>query len=288
MKVAVSSYSFSRMFENKEITQLGCIEKAKELGFEGIEFVDILPHDGSSVEEYAKKLRDECKRLDMTITNYTFGADFLTGSDGDTEKEIKRVKAQIDIANILGAKSIRHDATRGYENGKAKSFDSVLPILADACREVTEYAKTLGIKTMVENHGFFCQSSSCMEKLVNAVDNDNFGWLCDMGNFLCVDENPIDAVGVAAKYAFYAHAKDFHVKSGMLPNPGTGFFTTKGGNYMRGAIIGHGNVPVRQCISILKKAGYDGFIAIEFEGMEDNITGISIGIENLKRYIAEA
>ncbi|MEG0691768.1 MAG: sugar phosphate isomerase/epimerase [Oscillospiraceae bacterium] len=290
MKVSVSTYSFQKMLDSGEITQFGIIEKAKELGFDGVEFVDILPHDGSSVEEYAKKLGEECKRVGMHISNYTIGADFLIGSDGDFNAEIERVKKQIDIAAILGATSVRHDATRGYDITKHsyKGFTEVLPIIADGCRQVTEYAKTKGIKTMVENHGFYAQDADRVESLINAVANDNFGWLCDMGNFLCVDEDPIISISKGAPYAFNVHAKDFHVKSGMKPNPGDGFFRTRGGNYLRGAIVGHGDVPVVQCLSDLKIAGYDGYVAIEFEGMEATIPALTIAIANLKRFIEQA
>ena len=38
----------------------------------------------------------------------------------------------------------------------------------------------------------------------------------------------------------------------------------------------------------LKKSGYDGYISIEFEGMEDVLEAIQIGLENLKLYIANA
>ena len=287
MKVSVSTYSFQRLLSAGEITQFECVAKAAEMGFDAIEFVDILPHDGSSREEYAKKLRAECERLGLAISNYTVSADFINGCDGDLEKEIKRVKGEIDIAAILGAPGVRHDATWGFGNGRYQGLDKVLPRLAEGCRRVTEYAATLGIRTMVENHGLFCQDSRRVEKLVLAVDHENFGLLCDMGNFLCVDEDPTQAISRTAPYAFYAHAKDFLVKSGSGPNPGKGFFKTRGGNYLRGTIVGHGAVPVRQCISILKAAGYDGMVATEFEGMEDVLEGIPIGLENLRRYIGE-
>lgn len=288
MKVSVSSYSFSKLMNQGILNQFSCIEKAKEIGFDGIEFVNIMPHDGSTTEEYAVKLKEECKRIGITITNYTFGADFINGSNGDVIEEIQRVKEQIDIADILGAYSVRHDATIGYSKKEKKhqGFQHALPILANACREITEYAAQKGIVTMVENHGTFCQDSDRMEALVNAVDHENFGWLCDMGNFLCVDENPIHAVGKAAPYVKYVHAKDFYVKSGNEPDPGDGFFRSRGGNYLKGTIVGHGNIPVTQCLAILKNAGYDGYVAIEFEGMEDTITALSIGVSNLKRYIA--
>ncbi|MEG1743118.1 MAG: TIM barrel protein, partial [Clostridia bacterium] len=109
--------------------------------------------------------------------------------------------------------------------------------------------------------------------------------LVDIGNFSCADEYNPASVGIMAPYAFHAHAKDFHIKPGNGDNPGDGFFQSRGCNYLRGAIIGHGNVPIRQCINALKRAGYDGYLMIEFEGMEDPLRGISVGMNNLKRFI---
>lgn len=284
MKLSVSSYSFGKLLYSREITQFDCIQKAKDIGFDAIEFVDILAPEGVSKEEYAAVLSKECKRLAMPVSSFTFGADFLTGSGGDTKLEIERVKTMVDIAAILGTDLIRHDAT----TGDGRTFDTILPVIADACREVTIYAAAKGIRTTVENHGFFCQDSDRMEKLYQAVNHENFGLLTDMGNFLCADEAPDKAFGRLAPYAFYAHAKDFHVKSAMLPDPGEGFFRSRSGNYLRGAIIGHGNVPVLHCIRALKNAKYDGYVAIEFEGMEEPVQGITIGLNNLRRYIIEA
>lgn len=290
MKTSISTYSFSRLIENGTLTQLECITKAKEMGFDAVEIVDLIPHDGSTKREYAEKLGLEAKRVGLPISSFTFGADFIHGCDGNTEEEIKRVKEMIDFAELLGAKSVRHDATRGYDHKErgSRGFDQVLPIISDACRQVTVYAETKGIRTTVENHGFFCQDSERVEKLVNSVAHPNFGLLVDMGNFLCVDEDPIHAVSRVAPYASYVHAKDFLVKSGMEANPGQGFFRSRGGDFLRGMIIGHGNVPVQQCLSILKAAGYEGYVAIEFEGMEDTLMGIQIGLENLRSYIRNA
>ncbi len=285
MKIAASSYSFQRYLDNKTYSQLTLIEKVKEMGFDAIEFVGMAPHDGSTPEEYAKKLRAECERVGLEISNYTIGADFINGCGGDTDAEIQRVKGQIDIAEILGAKTVRHDATVGPNDGR--SFDMVLPELANACRVVTEYAAAKGIRTSVENHGYFCQDALRVEKLVTAVNHPNFGILCDMGNFLCADEDPAKSFGIVARHAIYVHAKDFHIKPLEGTDPGEGFFRTRSGNYIRGAIVGHGNVPVKNCLFALKRAGYTGMIGIEFEGMEDNIQAMSIGLANLRRYTEE-
>ena len=43
---------------------------------------------------------------------------------------------------------------------------------------------------------------------------------------------------------------------------------------------------ITEVASILKKAGYDGTICLEFEGMEDVIDALQIGLENLHSYIS--
>ena len=40
-----------------------------------------------------------------------------------------------------------------------------------------------------------------------------------------------------------------------------------------------------QCLKILKAAGYEGCATVEFEGIEDAVTGVRLGLENLK-YLA--
>ena len=287
MKFSVSVYSFMQYIQDGRLTPFSCIEKVKEMGFDAIEYVDFAFPEDEDPTEYAKKLRAEADRVGLAISNYAVGADFLNGSDGDLEAEVERLKAQVDIAAILGCPTMRHDVTGGIANRTYQGYDKVVERLAKGCRAVAEYAAQKGIRTMTENHGFFSQDSLRVEKLINTVASDNFGQLVDMGNFLCADDDPVTAVGRCAPYAFYVHAKDFIVKSGQGVNPGQGFFLSRGGNFLRGTIVGHGDVPVVQCLRALKGAGYDGYIAIEFEGMEDCVKGVAIGLENLKRYVAE-
>ncbi len=158
----------------------------------------------------------------------------------------------------------------------------------DAGRRIRERAAERGIGTMTENHGFFSQDAARVEKLINTVAHPNFGALVDAGNFMCADEDPTLSVSILAPYAVHVHAKDYHYKSGMHPNPGQGWFQTRAGNYLRGAILGHGEANFAQSIRILKKAGYDGYVAVEFEGMEDKLLGIQCGLANLKSYIENA
>ncbi|HEY5585085.1 MAG TPA: sugar phosphate isomerase/epimerase [Ruminiclostridium sp.] len=287
MKIGVSTYSYSALVNNGNMTQFDIIKKAKEMGFDLVEFAGLIIPESESAESYSTRIKEECARVEIEMGNYTIGADFINGSEGDLNAEIERLKGEVRIAKILGAPGMRHDATYGFkaEYRGTKGFQDALPILIKGCRAITEFAAELGIKTMVENHGFFCQDSERIEMLVNGVNHENFGVLLDIGNFLCADEDPAKAVGRLAPYTSHLHAKDFHTKPGTAPNPGSGWFCSRGGNFLRGSIIGHGDVPIAQCMNIIKRTGYDGNVSIEFEGMEDPLRGISVGLENLKAYM---
>lgn len=283
MKISVSSYSFSSWVKKENKTQLDTIAKAAELGFEAIEFADINPPEGISKEEFGKMLKAECDRVGIEISCISYGADFINGCDGDTQAEIERVKGLVDIAADMGVRRIRHDAA--WNAGKYETFEKALPHIAKACRQVTEYASTKGIKTMVENHGYFIQDSERVENLFSAVNHPNFSLLVDMGNFMCADELSVDAVHLVAPMAGYVHAKDFYLHPAQHEKT-EGCFSTRGGNILQGSILGNGVVPVLTCLEILKNAGYNGYVALEYEGLEDSIKAVTEGKANLERYIA--
>ena len=285
MKVSVSSYSFSQQFRSGKMTQLDCVAKAKEMGFDAIEFTDIVGEDLAQQKENARLIREEAQRVGIEINAYTIGANLFQPTPEAQAAEIQRLKDQVDVAAILGAKVMRHDVCyRLGKTGASRSFGLMLPTIADGARQVTAYAETLGIKTCTENHGFIAQDSYRVEQLFNAVAHDNYGLLVDIGNFICADESPAHAVSRVAPYAVHVHLKDMLVRK----EP-TGCCTamTRGGNYFAGTVVGEGDVPVKQCLRILRAAGYDGFISLEYEGAEDCLTGIARGLANVRRFLEE-
>ena len=109
MKLAVSSYSFSNALADGRMTLFDVIPKAKEMGFEGVE---ITQQDKLSVDEMKKMaatLKKQSEQFDMPIVSYLVGADFLRN---DVEQEAARLRDHVEIAAILGAPKMRHDAAR--------------------------------------------------------------------------------------------------------------------------------------------------------------------------------
>lgn len=279
MKISVTSYSFHKYIRDGKYRLEDCIRLAKELGFSAIEFTDIAGENEDERIKNAKSIRALADAAELPIVAYAVGADLCKTGEAERDAEIRRLCHHADIAHILGATVMRHDTFFNYGR---RSFDMMLPYGVPIARAVTRYAATLGIRTCTENHGYISQDSDRVERFFNAVNDDNFGVLVDFGNFLCVDENPLTAVSRLAPYAFHCHAKDF-----KRSDTRDGCLVTRGANYIYGATLGTGVVPVKQCLAIMKRNGYDGYITLEYEGRDDPMVGIADGKRNLEKYISE-
>lgn len=267
MKSAVSVWSFQRLISKGELDHFSCLQKAKDYGFDAVEYIDLYVPEGKTEMEYAAEIKAEADRLGIEISAYSLSCDLLNGSGGDLDAEIERLYRKIDVAEVLGAKIVRHDITPHPPKGYL-GYVNLLPRFVEASRKLSDYAEKKGIRTCTENHGNFSQDSDRVVSLINATERNNFGIQIDLGNFLCAGEDPAWAISRTATYAFNVHLKDFLRKTGEIEMP-EGFFMTRAGDYMRATVPGHGVVPIRQCVNALKRAGYDGYLTVEFEGIED-------------------
>lgn len=295
MKIGVSTYSFHEYIG--KLGLLGCLDKIKEFGGEAVDFIPFLsntevkyggfiPEKGDGTFKFAEQLKAHMDEIGLEAGCYCLSCSMHAA---DIEDEIKKICAHIDVAQVLGCKVFRIDVSTGFpaEVKIGRDYDSFIKIAVEPIRRIADYAQSLGIKLCTENHGKFSQDAERIEKLITAVNHPNFMVLVDIGNFLSADGDPGKSVGLLAQYAVHSHAKDFFIRSGALEDPGEGWGFTRGGNYIRGTVIGHGVVPVKTCLKLLKNAGYDGILAIEFEGKEDPLYGIRVGIDNLKRFLSQ-
>lgn len=279
MIIGTSSYSFHQYAMRGEMTQLDCIKKAKELGFEAIEFTGLCPPDDTSELEYADILRKTADDNGMKISAYAVSGNLAVKDKDKIEAEIERLKHCVDVAARLGAKFMRHDVMSDYK--EFSSFDEALPTIAEATREVCEYAETKGIMTLIENHGQVCQDPDRIERLIGAVNHKNYGLLLDTGNFLCADINPVCAASRLAPLVKMVHLKDAKV----IPfgtSTEYNLYETRECNKLDFVVPGTGDANINQIFAILKKSGFDGHIDVEYEGRQDCIDALSEAVEVIK------
>ena len=286
MKTCVTTYSFRQYIVEKKCDYFEVIDKAVEMGFEGIEFVDLDDgmwgeHVPTDLVALGKKINEYCKEKGIAVVSYTVGGDLI---NKEAREEVERLKNCVLVAEALGAGVMRHDVTFALPNEPLYNYKKAIEVSAPLVREISLFAKERGVKTSIENHGYIFQAPERVEELIQAVNCDNYGWMVDIGNFMCADCESASSVAIATPYAFHVHAKDFLFKSGECEQP-EGFFVTAGGNYLRGTVLGHGVVPVATCVKRLKAKGYDGYISVEFEGKENVLWAISAGLAYLKKII---
>jgi len=286
MKIGLSSYSLYQAINSGEMTILDAIQWVADNGGDHIEIVP-LGFSLDNNDELIEQIKEKAQSAGIELSHYLIGANFLTETKEAFDAEIERVKKQVDIANALGIKFMRHDvAWRAPGDTSIVQFEEDLPTIVDACQQIADYAAQYGITTSIENHGFHVQASDRVLRLLHEVNRSNFKTTVDIGNFLCADEDPVSAVKKNIGHASVLHFKDFYIRP-SYQNPGEGFFQSIAGNYLRGAIVGQGDIDMSEIVRIVKASGFDGYVSIEFEGMEECKQASKIALNNVRRLLGE-
>ncbi len=301
MMLGISSYSLDRDIAQGRMTLLDVIDWAAKQGAEcmelvpfGFRFMD--KETGALDDAFIRQTIAKAKDAGVKLVNYSVLADLCVDDDRAFEREIARIQHEVDVAAALGIPRMRHDISAFRrplgENG-IDHFDRLLPRMIDGAARITGYAKKLGVMTLIENHGFFVNGCDRVERVLNGVGDDNYQLLLDTGNIACMDEDPEVAALRLASRAKMVHLKDFYIRR-RDPGDATQFdcagswFRSLAGRYLRGAILAQGDLDVPAMLGALKRAGYDGPIAIEFEGLEDGPYATAVSLKNARRIWDEA
>lgn len=275
MKFGVSSYSYSQYMGQGRLDHLSVISKAREMGFEAIEFTDLPGETYREREILALQIKEEAARCGIVLSAYACGGNLYLEPNARAA-EIARLKEQIDLAHTMGMQLFRYDVL--WKLPMHTCLEEVLDIVVPAMQELAAYGEALGVRTMIENHGQAFQDYDRIEKVYRAVNHKNFGLLLDIGNFLCADQDNVFCVSRLAHLAFHIHLKDFRFIDYYSSESREHCFCTRARNHLLGTAVGSGDARVAQILDILNSIGYDGWLDIEFEGPGDCIEELARGL----------
>ena len=284
-----SSYSFHSKLSTGEMTLPQVIDWVAASEGEHLELASLGDDPDSPIpninspQQYVDQIREHAAAAGVPLTSLAIGADLSTGD----RAEIARVTAHVDLAERLGITRMRHDVVghAGVEGDDTPLFEQVLPHIVAGAKEIAQHAAPKGITTSIENHGFFVQSADRVRRILHAVDEPNFRTTLDVGNFVCVDETPEVSVAQNLPYAMVVHLKDFYIRPADA-SPGEGWFRSRGGKHLRGAVVGNGDIDLRAVARAIRDSDFRGFAAIEFECWEDCLLGCERSIANAKALFA--
>ena len=294
MKFGFSSFSFSAKMLTGQMSIVDVIEWIGRSDGEHVELatVSFSPKGADTVWNFdddpdlIETIGSTAAKNGVELSGMCIPADFL-GDAADRTAQLERVKSHIRLSDSLGIRFFRHDVTQWARKIRdVAEFEEKFAGIVDASAEIARFAATYGIRTSIENHGFFMNGSEHVRRLIAAVNEPNFGTTLDVGNFLCVDEDPYIATSANLSQASFVHLKDFYIRS-YDSYPGEGWLTTAGGKYLLGSIVGFGDMDTRGILSSVVASGYDGYVSIEFEGNEDCLFACETGLTNVTRILDE-
>lgn len=294
MKLGLSSYSFRPMLASGALNIEDMFawlsqNKAEHLEIATFSFAEAgkeASYDLATDTETLTRLQNASSETGIPISGICMAADFVFGDAAANKAQIDQVKRYVELCARLNVKYLRHDVVPwSHRLVKTAEFEQAFPAIVAACQEIADFAAGHGVTTSVEDHGFFMNSSGRITRLIHAVDRANFKFTVDVGNFLCVDEEPLVATKASLADASFVHLKDFYVRK---RSPGEGWLETLGGQFIRGSVFGFGDTETDRIVQTIVASGYDGFVSLEYEGNEPTLYGCATGLANIRRMLEQA
>lgn len=205
----------------------------------------------------------------------------------DRKEAVETLKRYADIAKILGSPYLHHTIALNFSDPQyiAANAELFYQRGLEAVREVFDYAAALGIRTIYEDQGFLFNGREMFTRFLRDVDR-NIGMVADFGNIQFVDEGIEDFIPAFADRIVHVHAKDYVVTPGTSRAAEPGEYTSKGGNYLRGCLIGQGSVQTDAAFRALQAMGYRGIVALEGDPIgPDEEASFRANMETVSRYM---
>ena len=252
LKISLAQWSLNKAIKSGELSPLDFAKKARSFDIDAIEYVSGLYTNHTdilkkiSMQKLSKELlkRSDDYGIDNVLIMIDSQGSLASSNKKERLKAIDNHKKWIDFSYEIGCETMRVNLS-----GETK-LDRWTENSIKSLTELSDYNKKINV--VVENHGGLSSNGKYLSNVMSKVNIDNCGTLPDFGNF-CIDGSPracnewYDIYKGVEELMPYAHAVS--AKSYDFDDSGN---ETK--------------IDYSKMIDIVKKAGYKGYIGIEYEG----------------------
>lgn len=259
-RISLAEWSFNQELFAGKMTNMEFPERSiKEFGIDTVEYVNQFFMDKARDKKYLAELKKRCDDLGVRSLRIMCDGE---GDMGETN-EAKRKQAVenhykwVEAAQFLGCSDIRVNA-RGNDTPEAVADAAVRSL-----SELTAFGTDHGVEVIVENHGGYSSDGRWIAAVMKRVNNPHCGLLPDWGNF-CLREGkgPDGKETCLQEYDRYKGTEE------MMP-------FAKGVSAKSYAFDAEGNettIDFGRMLDITRRAGFKGYMGIEFEGGGPTIT----------------
>ena len=259
-KLSLAQWSLHNAIQKGDLNPYDFAAKAKELGFEGIEYVNQLYKDvteakdkNSALKQFIAQSNAQAKvhGVENILIMIDGEGDLAVPSVSKRNKAIENHKTWVEVAAAMGCHSIRINlfGERGEQAWKAQSAESM--------RKLGEFAAPYKVNIIVENHGYLSSNAALVMEMLDEVNQSNCGTLPDFGNF-CLERKGGERWGAncVKEYDRYKGIEE------LMPRA----FAVSAKSHDFDAQGNETNTDYLRMLKLVKSAGYNGFIGVEYEG----------------------
>ncbi|MFV0135886.1 sugar phosphate isomerase/epimerase family protein [Streptomyces sp. HMX87] len=161
---------------------------------------------------------------------------------GDDKPVIDEIRALLDLARDLGAPYVRV-----FPGGGDQSPDEADAIAARRLGTAAEHATEAGVRILLETHDSHRTGADAM-RVLGLVGHGRVGALWDVMHTWLGGEQPTDSHAALSPHLGYVQVKDIASAEDTTPLP-----------------LGAGVLPLAECVEILSRHGWDGWLCWEYE-----------------------
>ena len=261
-KISLAEWSLHRALQSKEIDHLDFYSVAKkEFDISAVEYVNTFFFNKARDATYLKEMKTRAD--DLSVKSLLIMCD-NEGNLGDPDDSKRKTAVEnhykwAEAAKFLGCHSIRVNAR------SEGSYDEQIELAADGLRRLAEFGDSIGINTIVENHGGLSSNGKWLSAVMEKVDHPRIGTLPDFGNFRLDGEEWYDRYQGVRELMPYAQAVS--AKSHEFDSDGNEI-----------------NTDYYKMMKIVLDASYNSHVGIEYEGTaHSEMEGIRLTLELLKK-----
>jgi sugar phosphate isomerase/epimerase len=238
------AYSFRKYLAKKQMTMEDFIRKGVELRTVGLDMT--VYWFQSTHPEYLAGLRHLAFQCGVPFSGVACGSSMVQDTQEKRDRTLAEIKQWIDVTDLLGASHLRvfggvltHGVTR------AQATDWVVETMKAAC----EYAGKKGITLGIEDHSGITQEAETCLEIMHRVASPFAGINLDITHFTpTATLDGYAQIEMCLPYATHVHIRD-HFDNGEP-------------------------IDLDRVWQMFAKAGYRGYLSLEYEGKEEPMTAI--------------
>ena len=162
---------------------------------------------------------------------------------GDDGPVIEEVRTLVDLAHDIGAPYVRVFPGADPE----QTSEATDAIAARRLGTAAEYAADIGVRVLLETHDSHRAAADAM-RVLGLVGHRNVGALWDVMHTWLAGEQPAESYAALAPHLGYVQVKDIAGADDTTPLP-----------------LGAGVLPLAECVEVLSRHGWDGWLCWEYE-----------------------